>query len=162
MSDEVKEQTSGSNESSIDVLSNEPEVFIYKEKINNKIVDQKILVRRLSIRSIEKAISPILKVIQLIDGNGGVNVAALGLVNEKEITAFRDVISTCCNKSSDELADLPPSIFMKLLIKWLEVNKTEIVEFAKSFLEISPVLQSYRTELERLADLVVKKSETKI
>lgn len=160
----AKEEKSTSGlleESPMDILSNEPEVVSYQEQdIKGVIVTKTIEVSRMSVRSLETALQPLLKLLSMLDSTGNLQIAALGLLTIEDRSAVRDVISTCVNLTPNELADLPIRIFGRVMIAWLKINREEVAAFAQTFLGMKEEILKYKDTLEAALPQLTKESKS--
>lgn len=138
-----------SSDEAIYTIFNTPEIVKYKD-VSGDI--KEIEIRRLTFHCLEKAMSPLFKIIALTIVKGEAflmhGIASLG--NPEDMNNLKEVMLNCLNITKDELNKLPLPLFAKVLEKWLKINRDEITEFAKSFLLLKEELAKYKTELSPL------------
>lgn len=149
-----KEQTTPEAFEIIEEIFNEPTIIKYKEKGEIKTIE----VSRMTLLSIEKAISAFFKLISLfkptvVGGSPSVDINYSSLImlsNSNDLKVVREVVVTCLNISSEELSKFPPKFVLKIIEAWININKTEITEFIKSFFQLKENLKGYATDLNQI------------
>ena len=139
----------------IEEIFNTPKIIKYKEKGEIKTIE----VSRMSVQTLEKAILSFFKLIALVkntptaEGKNKLEFNFAGLsyfANSQDLSTLKEVVLTCINVSLDDFNKFPPTMVMKIIDKWLEINHDEVIGFAKSFLALKENLTKYVIDLNQI------------
>jgi len=151
------EVVKGVVEDSVCTILNLPEILRYKD-IDGEV--KEIEIKRLSVFSLEKAIQPVFKLLSLVDlDTGEFMIGGLAtLVKPEDMNNLKQVVVSCLNVTMDKFNSFTISLFMKIVNKWLAINRDEIKEFTKAFLVTREEIVKYKEVLDKI-NLSIPKSK---